>query len=163
MLCSAPMASASRPGDVPDTAAVTGGYRTPRLRMLIVDDVESVRVLLAMMLSRHLGAEPVLAGTCEQALRLSGSTAYDCILLDLLMPGIGGVEVLRRLRAESPNARTPVVVVSAVSDQASMDRCLAFGASAYITKPVERHSLISVVSAQIRARAQPLNLDSTTP
>lgn len=151
MLCSAPMAFAPRPGGAADPAEVPGGIRTPRPRMLVVDDVESVRVLLAMMLSRHLGAEPVLAGTCEEALRLSGSTPYDCILLDLLMPGIGGVEVLRRVRTESPNARTPVVVVSAVSDQASMDRCLALGASAYITKPIERHSLISAVSAQIRA------------
>ena len=45
-----------------------------------------------------------LAGTCEQALRLAASSAYDAILLDLMMPGIGGLAVLKEIRAASPNA-----------------------------------------------------------
>ena len=126
-----------------------------RHRVLIVDDEESTRLLLAKLLTRDLGVEAVLAGTCEQALRLAGNYAYDCILLDLMMPGVGGVEVLKRIRASSPNESTPVVVVSVLSDQTTVDLCMAVGATAYLVKPVERHSLINTVRAQIAARRKP--------
>jgi len=128
---------------------------TARHRLLIVDDEESTRLLLAKILSRDLRVEVVLAGTSEQALRLAGNYAYDAILLDLMMPGIGGVEVLKLLRRSSPNIATPVIVVSVLSDQATMDLCMAVGANAYLVKPVERQSLTSTVKAQIAARLRP--------
>ena len=123
--------------------------------MLVIDDEESTRLLLARMLSQDLNAEVQLAGTCEQALRYASSYAYDAILLDLLMPGVGGFEVLAGIRRASPNAATPVIVVSVLSDQPSKDRCMKAGASAYMVKPVERNSLIATVKAQIAARARP--------
>jgi CheY-like chemotaxis protein len=83
----------------------------PRHRVLIVDDEESTRLLLASMLSKDLGVDPQLAGTCEQAVRLAGNYAYDAILLDLLMPGIGGQAVLAEIRQATPNAGTPVIIV----------------------------------------------------
>lgn len=126
-----------------------------RHRVLIVDDEESTRLLMAKILSRDLRVEVVLAGTCEQALRLAGNYAYDAILLDLMMPGIGGVEVLKQLRASSPNIATPVVIVSVLSDQTTMDLCMALGANAYLVKPVERHSMVNTVKAQIAARKKP--------
>ena len=124
-------------------------------RILIVDDEESMRLFLAHVLTTGLNAEVTLAGTCEQALRLAGNNAYDAILLDLLMPGVGGFEVLAGIRRASPNAATPVIVVSVLSDQPSKDRCMKAGASAYMVKPVERNSLIATVKAQIAARARP--------
>lgn len=124
-------------------------------RILIIDDEESTRLLLARILTRDLKAEVTLAGTCEQALKLAGSYAYDAILLDLLMPGIGGYEVLREIRAGSPNAHTPVVVVSVLGDAQSMDKTLAAGANAYLVKPIERRSLAATVKAQLAARGHP--------
>lgn len=114
-----------------------------------------MRLFLARTLTTGLKAEVTLAGTCEQALRLAGNYAYDAILLDLLMPGIGGFEVLAEIRRASANAATPVIVVSVLSDQATKDRCMKAGASAYVVKPVERNSLLSTVKAQIAARARP--------
>jgi len=127
----------------------------PRHRVLIVDDEESTRVLLARLLSKELNVEAQLAGTCEQALKLAGNYAYDAILLDLLMPGIGGLGVLAAIRAASPNASTPVIIVSVVSDQETMDRCMAAGASAYHLKPIRRAELISTVRSQLAKRGQP--------
>jgi DNA-binding response OmpR family regulator len=127
----------------------------PRHRVLIVDDEESTRVLLARLLSKELNVEAQLAGTCEQALKLAGNYAYDAILLDLLMPGIGGLGVLAAVRAASPNASTPVIVVSVVSDQETMDRCMAAGASAYHLKPIRRAELIATVRSQLAKRGQP--------
>lgn len=129
--------------------------RTTRHRVLIVDDEESMRLLLARILVNGLKVEATLAGTCEQALRLAGNYAYDAILLDLLMPGIGGFQVLREIRRASPNIATPVVIVSVLADQATRDRCLRAGANAYLVKPVERNALLATVRAQMASRSTP--------
>ena len=129
--------------------------KTTRHRVLIVDDEESMRLFLARILANSLKVEVTLAGTCEQALRLAGNYAYDAILLDLLMPGVGGFEVLRTIRRASPNVATPVVIVSVLSDQATKDRCMRAGANAYLVKPVERNALMATVKAQIAGRGKP--------
>ncbi len=129
--------------------------QSPRHRVMIVDDEESIRLLLARILTNDMDVEVILAGTCEQAQRLGGSFAYDAILLDLMMPGIGGFGVLKELRANSPNAATPIIVVSVLSEPDTVSRCMAAGASAYLVKPVERNSLVSTVKAQIAARGRP--------
>jgi DNA-binding response OmpR family regulator len=127
----------------------------PRHRVLIVDDEESMRLLLASMLSKDLGVEAQLAGTCEQAVRLASNYAYDAILLDLLMPGIGGQAVLAEIRQATPNAGTPVIIVSVVGEKATIDACMAAGANAYHVKPVRRAELVATVKAQIAARGKP--------
>ena len=124
-----------------------------RQRLLVVDDEESTRLLLARMLSQSLGAEVQLAGTCEQALRLASTSVYDAILLDLLMPGIGGFGVLQAIRHSSPNASTPVIVVTQVTEKETLERCRAAGANAYHIKPVERSELLAIVREQLAARA----------
>ena len=121
-------------------------------RILVVDDEESTRLLLARLVSQELGADAQLAGTCEQALRLAGAQVYDAILLDLMMPGIGGLEVLRKLRAGSPNAATPVIVVSIVGEKAMIDQCIAAGANAYHVKPIRRAELVAGVKALLESR-----------
>jgi DNA-binding response OmpR family regulator len=126
-----------------------------RHRVLIIDDEESMRLFLARVLTNALRAEVTLAGTCEQALHLAGNYAYDAILLDLLMPGIGGLGVLAAIRAASPNASTPVIIVSVVSDQETVDRCMAAGASAYHLKPIRRAELVATVRSQLAKRGQP--------
>lgn len=125
---------------------------TARHRVLIVDDEESMRILLARLLSEELKVEAQLAGTCEQALRLAENYAYDAILLDLLMPGIGGLGVLREIRRSSPNAATPVIMVLVVAEKETIERCMAAGANAYHVKPVKRGELVDIVKAQLAAR-----------
>jgi DNA-binding response OmpR family regulator len=127
----------------------------PRHRVLVVDDEESTRLLLASMLSKDLGVDAQLAGTCEQAVRLASNYAYDAILLDLLMPGIGGQAVLAEIRQATPNAGTPVIIVSVVGDRLTIDACVAAGANAYHVKPVRRAELVATVKAQIAARGKP--------
>ena len=132
-----------------------GEESIPRHRVLIVDDEESTRLLLAHLLSSELGVEAQLAGTCEQALRLAENYAYDAILLDLLMPGSGGLAVLNEIRASAPNAATPVIIVSVVTEQETIDRCLAAGANAYHVKPVRRAELVATVKAELARRGKP--------
>lgn len=126
----------------------------PRHRLLIVDDEESMRLLLARLASKGLKAEVQLAGTCEQALRLARNYAYDAILLDLMMPGIGGFEVLKAIRAASANTATPILIVSALEDMATNDRCIAAGASGFLVKPVEQGALVMAVKSLLAARGR---------
>ncbi|HEV3010575.1 MAG TPA: response regulator [Burkholderiales bacterium] len=125
---------------------------TTRHRVLIVDDEESMRLLLAGMLSQELEVDLQLAGTCEQALRLAETNAYDAILLDLMMPGVGGFGVLYGVRRSAPNATTPVIMVSVVSEKKAIERCLAAGANAYVVKPVRAAELAKIVKTQLAAR-----------
>ena len=118
-------------------------------RVLVVDDEETMRLFLASSLAAHLDVEVQLAGTCEQALRFAEAGAYDVILLDLLMPGIGGLAVLYRVRRSGPNTATPVIVVSAVKDEETIERCMSAGASAYITKPVRPAELARTVKQHL--------------
>ena len=125
---------------------------SPRHRILIIDDDESTRLLLARIVANDLEAEVQLAGTCEQALRLAENYAYDAILLDLRMPGIGGLAVLKDVRAAQPNAATPVVIVSVVSDDETVRQCMAAGADGYHVKPVRRPELVLAVKKAIASR-----------
>ena len=127
----------------------------PRHRLLIVDDEESMRLLIARFLVKGMNIEPQLAGTCEQALRLARNYAYDAILLDLLMPGIGGYEVLKEIRRASANTATPVLIISVLADQETNDRCIAAGADGFLVKPVERRALLYAVKALLAARGKP--------
>lgn len=127
----------------------------PRHRVLIVDDEESTRLLLARLLTEDLDVEAQLAGTCEQAVKLAGNYVYDAILLDLLMPGVGGLGVLAAIRAASPNAATPIIVVSVVTEDETVRRCMEAGASAYHVKPIRRAELVAIVKAQLAGRGKP--------
>jgi CheY-like chemotaxis protein len=133
------------------------GNPGPRRRVLIVDDQEDMRLLLAHYIQQDLGAEVALAGTCEAALQLVSKSVFDVILLDLLMPGIGGVEVLKRTRIDSANRATPIVIVSVLvnapegGERMSEERAKALGANALLSKPVDRRTLIAAVKAQLGA------------
>ena len=122
---------------------------TTRPRVLIIEDEESMRLLLASMVSAELKAEVHLAGTCEQALRLAENQPYDAILLDLMMPGIGGLAVLQRVRRSVANDATPVIMISA--DEEAAERCLAAGANAYLVKPVKAAELGKQIRQHIAA------------
>jgi CheY-like chemotaxis protein len=130
-----------------------------RYSVLVVDDQEPMRLLLAQIVTQELRAEVTLAGTCERALRLADEKVFDVILLDLLMPGIGGFEVLKRIRASSANKATPVVVVSILGgsimgddESVSAERARALGANAVVSKPLRRATLIAAVREQLRVK-----------
>jgi len=120
-----------------------------RYTALVVDDNEPTRALLAKILDQELGVLSVPAGTCESALRFARQREFDVILLDLLMPGVGGFEVLKQIRAESRNVHTPIIVLSVLDDRESVDRCMALKAHAFVTKPVNREIVAGMVKAHL--------------
>jgi DNA-binding response OmpR family regulator len=118
---------------------------------LAVDDSITYRETLATAL-RGEGYDVILASSGEEALELLSIQPVDCVLLDLLMPGIGGTETCRRIKS-SPVARDiPVIVLTAVDDRTSMLQSLATGADDYIQKSAELDVLKARVRAQLRRR-----------
>ena len=122
--------------------------------VLIVDDDESTRLLIGRIVTQELEAQVTLAGTCEQALRLAEATVFDVILLDLLMPGIGGYEVLRLMRERGVNRATPILVVSVMSNHESMERCRLLGATAFLAKPVDRELVVAMVRSLLAPESE---------
>lgn len=114
-------------------------------RLLVVDDEEINRDLLQRRLERR-GFQVAGAKDGLEALQLIESQAFDLVLLDIMLPGIDGLEVLRRIRAKSTIQELPVVMVSAKDDSQGIVEALNIGANDYITKPVD----FPVVLARIR-------------
>lgn len=121
---------------------------TPAARILVVDDQETnLRVLGDMM--GHLGFDIVPALDGEQALRRLGSKPVDLILLDVLMPGLDGFEVCRRIRANVAWIDIPIIFLSAADDKSLIVRALESGGVDYITKPFNAAELLSRVRTHL--------------
>lgn len=108
--------------------------------VLVVDDTAVDRELLARAIAQ-LGHEVRTAPDGAAALATLAADGSDLVLLDLLMPVMDGFEALRRIKADPDLAHVPVIVVSAVEDQASLVRCIELGATDYLIKPFNREVL----------------------
>jgi len=103
---------------------------------------------------RHAGLEPRHALDGQSALDLAATWRPDLVVLDLMLPGIGGLEVCRRLRAEQdPQAPLPVIMLTALGEESDRVRGLEGGADDYVTKPFSPRELTLRVQAVLR-RAQ---------
>lgn len=122
-------------------------------RLLIVDDVDDNRTILSRRFTR-LGFDCIEAESGERALELIAVEPFDVVLLDIMMPGIDGLEVLRTLRETYTQDQLPVIMVSAKSTSEDVVDGLLLGANDYITKPVDLKVAQARVEAQLaRKRA----------
>jgi two-component system sensor histidine kinase/response regulator len=120
----------------------------PSARILVVDDQETNLRVLGDMLG-HLGFDIVPALDGEQALRRLSSRPVDLILLDVLMPGLDGFEVCRRIRANVAWIDIPIIFLSAADDKSLIVRALESGGVDYITKPFNAAELLSRVRTHL--------------
>jgi DNA-binding response OmpR family regulator len=118
-------------------------------RILICEDEERIARFVAGALAAE-GLDVDVAADGETALTLAASAPPDLVVLDLRLPGIGGLEVLARLRQRDPDL--VVVVLSALGDVATKVAALASGASDYVVKPVSIDELIERVRVHLRLR-----------
>ncbi len=121
----------------------------PRPRILLVDDEPAVLRALSVALDAN-GYDVAAATTGEIAVRKAANAAADVVLLDLGLPGIDGLEVIRRLRAFLPT--TPIVVVSAWGDDETKVAALDLGADDYVTKPFALPEVLARVRVALRHR-----------
>ena len=120
-----------------------------RRKLLVVEDDRTLRQALVFNLSRE-GYEVASAADGERGLQAARGGQLDLILLDVMLPGMSGVEVLRVLRAEG-NA-TPVIILSAKGDELDRVVGLKIGADDYVTKPFSRPELVARIEAVLRRR-----------
>jgi diguanylate cyclase (GGDEF)-like protein len=124
--------------------------------LLIVDDDMLLRGMAAKTL-RHAGFEVSDAGSGEDALVRFEERTYDLVLLDVMMPGLDGYEVCRRIRAMPQGARVPILILTGLNDTESIELAYRHGATDFITKPINwillSHRVRYALRASIAAEA----------
>ncbi|RTL50215.1 MAG: response regulator [Bradyrhizobiaceae bacterium] len=128
--------------------AAGAAHSTIKGRILIVDDNPSNRDLLSRQLV-HVGHTPVEADGGETALAMVAGEAFDLILLDLIMPQIGGYDVLHRLKSDPRTRDIPVIIMSALDEIDSTIRCIEAGAVDFLSKPVNTTLLYARIGASL--------------
>jgi two-component system KDP operon response regulator KdpE len=117
------------------------------IRILIVDDESAIRRALRLPLV-ELGFQVMEASRGEEALQTLRGSIFDCVLLDVNMPGIGGIETLRRIRAFAP--RLPVLILTVRDQEEDKVEALELGADDYVTKPFSTRELIARIRSAVR-------------
>lgn len=122
-----------------------------REKILVVEDEEDILELLRFNLSKE-GFYVSSAVSGEEALRLARADAPDLVLLDLMLPGVDGLEVARHLKADLRTRDISIVMLSAKGEEADIVAGLEIGADDYITKPFSRKVLVARLRAVLRRK-----------
>lgn len=120
-------------------------------RILVVDDDPDVQKLVNSLLNRADMEAISAMNASEAALFLRKPPLPDAIVLDLMMPGISGMEFLRQLRDKHVFDDIPVVILSAIVDPAQIREGLDAGADRYLTKPYLAHNLVSTLHEVLKS------------
>lgn len=127
------------------------GREAPGGTLLVVDDNESNRDLLSRRLVAA-GYAVATAASGPEALEALTEARFDAVLLDVMMPGMDGLEVLRRVRERYGVTELPVVMVSALGDPRDLVEALRLGANDYVTKPLDMPVVLARVGTQLALR-----------
>ena len=119
------------------------------MRILIVDDEEVLRDVLEVVLRRE-GFDVVLASSGEEALNVLDTDAIDLVILDVMLPGISGIDTLRAIRIADP--LLPVVVITAFSSIDGAIEAMKHGAFHYIPKPFKNEEVVLTVNKALEQR-----------
>lgn len=114
--------------------------KPPGTNILLVDDQELSRDVLAHRLKKN-GYKIKCVSNGAEAFAVLANNHFDLILLDILMPDISGVDILKSIRSEGHHKETPVIMVTALDDMETVNQCMHFGADDYILKPLNTELL----------------------
>ncbi|MFW6205802.1 MAG: response regulator, partial [Gemmatimonadota bacterium] len=120
-------------------------------RLLVIDDNETNRDLLSRQLARY-GYVVATASDGEEGLERLETEDYDLVLLDVIMPGMDGVETLQRIQADERLATIPVIMLSSLDEVESAVHCIELGALDYVSKPVQPTLLEARIAAALEIR-----------
>ena len=123
-------------------------------RILVVEDEADLLEAVSFALKKE-GLTPIRASSGEQALERIEEATPDLVLLDLMLPGIDGIEVCRRLRSDERTARVPIIMVTAKAEETDAIIGLGVGADDYVRKPFGLKELVARVRAVLRRAEEP--------
>jgi CheY-like chemotaxis protein len=118
---------------------------------LIADDDADILMLISLTLERD-GYEVVTAKNGLAALQSASDRVPHLVVLDLMMPGIDGCEVTRRLRAQEATREVPIMIVTAFAEESQAAKALAAGADAYLRKPFAPRDLLAKTASLLLER-----------
>ena len=121
-------------------------------RVLMIDDEESLGRLIKMNLGRISDFEVTLAFNGRDGLEIARDIKPDIILLDIMMPGMNGLEVLDRLKKDKNTMCIPVIMLTAKDDEETKARSVELYNEAYITKPVSSEALIAKIEEVLKRK-----------
>ncbi len=116
--------------------------------ILVVDDEIGALTLIGIMLERG-GFDVLKARDARAALDMLEDKTPDLIILDVMMPGMNGIELCQTIRQRESTAKTPVLILSARGDAESIIRGIEAGANDYLPKPILHHDLVSKVRSML--------------
>jgi two-component system, OmpR family, KDP operon response regulator KdpE len=122
--------------------------------VLVVEDEPAIQELIAYTL-KQAGHQPLRADTAEHAMRLVQSALPDLVLLDWMLPGLSGIELARRLRADKRTKAIPIIMLTARADEQEKITGLEAGADDYIIKPFSAAQVDARIRALLRRTADP--------
>ena len=122
--------------------------------VLVVEDEEDILALLHFNLIKA-GYDVVCATCGEEGLDSVSKHKPDLVLLDLMLPGIDGLEICRRLRSQESTKDTPIIMLTAKGEESDVVKGLELGADDYVTKPFSIKVLLARVNTVIRRRTHP--------
>jgi len=122
-----------------------------KYRVLIVEDSPTMRQLLVFALRRLRDVEIVEATDGMDGLRKISSDHYDIALIDINMPVMDGLKLIRLIRDEETLKQVPIVVVTTEGADEDRERAMALGANEYLTKPIQANRVLTVVKDLLKA------------
>ena len=125
----------------------------PKEKILIVDDEQDILELVKYNLEKE-GYEIVTAISGEEALAVAEGSLPDLMVLDLMLPGMDGLEVTRKIRSGKATAQLPIVILSAKGEESDIVSGLELGANDYLSKPFSPRELVARIRAIFRRRGQ---------
>ncbi len=126
--------------------------------ILVVEDEPAICVLIGFNLKQS-GYQPLIAESAERALALLNEALPDMVLLDWMLPGVSGIELARRLRADKRTEELPIIMRTARTEEPDKLLGLETGADDYITKPFSPRELMARIKAVLRRRAPQMTDD----
>jgi CheY-like chemotaxis protein len=139
--------------------AIAQDYRPRSLpKILLVEDFDDTRLMMKMWLEKR-GYLVIEAETGEQAIRLAQSEAPDLIIMDVMMPGMNGLDATQRIRQYQALRRTPIVAVSAYGADEYRRLAIQAGCNEYVSTPFEPAALAELITSLL-AGGQPLDLNA---
>jgi DNA-binding response OmpR family regulator len=122
-------------------------------QILVVDDDANIRLLLDYRLAQ-MGYSVMPCATGEEALQATAANQFDLIIVDLVLPGANGLELIERLRRSEGTEDTPILVLTAYSFEENRNRSQELGVAAFVRKPFSLRDLVGEIESILNAETE---------